>query len=333
MSREILILSEQDVRECLARMNTVSVLDLVESVLCAHGQGQVIMPPKLNMNLASKGIQGWMNAMPSYVAPGKLMGLKWVGGFSENPSSGLPYIMGLIVLADARSGLLVSLMEGSQITSLRTGAAAGIAAKYLAPRGSVAVGLIGAGMQGSSALFALGHAIDIATVAITDTDGERAEKLAARFNAKFGQRAVTAKTPEDAVKKAEVIVTATPVTEPVVRGTWPDRGSLIIALGSYQEVESSLVTTASKIVVDNWEQAQHRGSLAIPVERGLITRDRIWGELGDIVAGKLPGRESSDEHIVCCQVGMGSEDLAVASRVFEIASEANMGVKVPFYDN
>jgi ornithine cyclodeaminase len=332
LANEVLILSERQVRDCLDRLDMSTAVATVEQVLRAHAEKRVAMPPKLHMNLASQGIQSWTNAMPAYIAPGDLMSLKWIGGFAENSAAGRPYIAGVIMLANARTGALRSVMEGSQITSVRTGAAAAVAAKYLAPRGPVTVALIGAGIQGHSVLQAFQCTLAIKEVRITDADRKKADALAAQFRAKFDIAVTGVKTPEEAIRGAEVVVTATPANEPLVHEAWLTPGALVLTLGSYREAEDSVFTSANKLVVDNWEQAQHRGSLASLVEQGLITRTSVWGELGDIVIGKLPGRQRDDERIVCCEVGMGSEDLAIAGQVYQIAGQAKIGESVAFYE-
>ena len=330
MANEVLILSDRDVRQCLDRMGMPQAIELVEGVLRAHAEGRAIMPAKLHMELAPLGVESWMNAMPAYLAPGDLMGLKWIGGFGGNPAAGRPYIVGLIVLVEARTGALVAVMDGTQITSVRTGASAGVAARCLAPEGPATVALIGAGVQGESALDALRCTLDIREVRIADANARKAAALTARFAGRAGTHAAVAPTVAQAVRDAQVVVTATPADEPLVRQAWLAPGALVLTLGSYREVDDAVFTLADKIVVDNWEQAQHRGSLKEPVEHGLVARESLWGELPDIVDGKLAGRQRGDEHIVCCEVGMGSQDLALACRVHQMAREAGLGTRAPF---
>jgi ornithine cyclodeaminase/alanine dehydrogenase-like protein (mu-crystallin family) len=333
MSNDVLILSDRQVRHCLDCLDMSTAVTVVENVLRAHAEGRAVMPPKLHMNLAAQGVQSWTNAMPAYLAPGDLMSLKWIGGFAENPAAGRPYIAGQIMLANARTGALLCVMEGSQITSVRTGAAAAVAAKYLAPRGPVTVALIGAGVQGHSVLQAFACALTLKEVRVVDADRQKADALARQFRAKSGLTAAGVQSPEQAVRGAEVVVTATPADEPLVHAAWLTRGVLVLTLGSYREAEDAVFTSADKLIVDNWEQAQHRGSLNSLVERGLVTRTSVWGELGDIVIGKLAGRERDDERIVCCEVGMGSEDLAVAGQVYQMARQGRIGQAVAFYES
>ena len=304
---------------------------LIEGVLRAHGQGQVAMPPKVHLDLEPLGLPGWMNAMPAYIAPEPAMGLKWIGGFSPNPARGLPYIMGVIVLAEAATGLPIAVMEGAQITSLRTGAAAGVAARYLARPGRLTVAVIGAGAQGASALRGLGCVLEIAEARVADVDQGRREALAARFAKSTDAPARGVASPQAAVEGADVIVTATTASVPLVLERWVQPGALVITLGSYGEVEPALVTSIDKLLVDNWAQAEHRGGLSRLAEDGVVTRASLWAELGDVIAGKRPGRQSPDERILCAEIGLGTEDLATAWRVYELAREAGLGVEAPLY--
>jgi len=331
MVRPTLILSDKDVAGCLAQLEMSQTVTLIEEVFRAHGQGRVAMPPKVHLDLEPLGIQAWMNAMPAYVAPGATMGLKWIGGFNGNPARGLPYLMGLIVLAEAATGLPVALMEGAQITSRRTGAAAGVAAKYLARPGRLTVAVIGAGAQGASALSGLSCALNIAEARVSDIDAGRREALAASFAKSTGAPARGVASPQAAVEGADVIVTATTASVPLVMERWVEPGALVITLGSYAEVETALVTSVDKLLVDNWAQAEHRGGLSRLAEEGVVTRAALYAELGDVVAGKVPGRHSPDERILCAEIGLGTEDLATAWRVYELAREAGRGVEAPLY--
>jgi len=326
-----LILSEQDVADCLGQLSMEETVALIEEVFRAHGQGRVAMPPKVHLDLEPLGIHGWMNAMPAYLAPEPAMGLKWIGGFAGNPSRGLPYLVGLIILAEADTGRPIAVLEGAQITSRRTGAAAGVAAKYLARRGRLTVALVGAGVQGAAALRGLRCVLDIAELRVADKERSRREALAASFAASAAAPTRGVETIHEAVEGADVIVTATTADAPLVLESWVRPGALVITLGSHPEVEPALMTAVDKLLVDNWAQAEHRGGLSRLVERGILTPASLWAELGDVVAGQVPGRQSQDERILCAQIGMGTEDLAVAWRIYHLARAAGIGVEAPIY--
>lgn len=328
MTPSTLLLSDRDVASCLAALDPAEAVRLVEEVFRAHGQARAVMPPKVHLDLASHGLRGWMNAMPAYLSPGGVMGLKWIGGFDGNPARGLPYLVGIIVLADAQTGHFLAIMEGAQITSVRTGAAAAVAAKYLANAGPQTVALIGAGVQGSAVLRSLESVLDITDLRVVDIDRAKREAMAVRFRQDSSRRAAGVESAHDAVDGAGVIITATTSETPLVYESWVRAGALVITLGSLPEVEAALVASVDKVVVDNWAQAAHRGGLRPLAEEGLLTRESIYAELGDVVAGKTPGRENSLERILCAEVGMGTEDLAMATYVYETARQAQLGQEV-----
>jgi ornithine cyclodeaminase/alanine dehydrogenase len=137
-----------------------------------------------------------------------------------------------------------------------------------------------------------------------------------------------ASTMEDAVKGADIVVAVTSADEPLVRYEWIREGCLICAVGSYQELEFRVIKSMDKIIVDHLGQTMHRGELAKWVAKGLVSERDVYAELGDVVAGKKKGRESDDEKILCVLIGMGSEDMAMAGRIYEIAKERGLGQKL-----
>lgn len=191
-------------------------------------------------------------------------------------------------------------------------------------------------MQARTQLMALKIVLkELKEVRAFDTRRETAERYAKEMNANLDLNVKAVNTPREAVEKADVIVTVTVADEPIVKNQWVAPGSLFSHIGSYQEEEYDVVLNSDKIVVDDWEQVKHRGTpvLAKMHSEGLIHEDDIYGSLGEIVIGKKPGRENEKERIFLLPIGMGSEDIAVASKVYKTALQKDIGHRLTLWSN
>jgi alanine dehydrogenase len=325
MNHEALLLSREDIQQCL---DMPTCLEIVEQVFKAHGEGNVVMPPKLSLNLEGTG--GWVNAMPAYLCPHNAAGLKWAGGWDRNSEKGLSFIMGTILLIEPETGILLSVMEGEFITSIRTGAATGVTAKYLAKKDSRIVGIIGAGAQARMQLRALCEVFPLEEVRIIDIVPEALTRFAQEMEQKLGVSIKKAANNQEAVEGADIIVTATTSHQILVRQAWASKGAFVASVGSYPELDPQLVFNAEKVVVDSWAQNKHRGELSHLVRDGLISEENIHGEIGEIVAGKISGREEEDEIIVACLIGLGSHDVGCAHFVYKEARKKGLGTTFDF---
>lgn len=310
-----LLISQDDVRRVI---NMEAVLEIVELVFRAHGQGQVVMPPKITLDMRSMGIEGWHNAMPAYIHPLGVAGIKWAGGYARNPSTfGLPYVMGVIILQDPTTGYPLAVLDGTHITNLRTGAVAGVCAKYYGRQRAQVVTFVGAGTQARFALEAMMRTVNIMEVRVYDIDLEKAVVYAHDARRRYGVKAFACSSPQEAVDGADTVVTVTYADEPIVKGEWLKQGCTVLSMGSYQELDDDAVMSADKIVVDSWDQCAHRGELKRFAEAGRLTRKEIFAEIGETVAGIRPGRETDKERILVVPIGLGSHDIAVAKVVYD----------------
>ena len=322
---ETVILSDQDVAALLPHEQVVGMVD---TVFQEWGRGNVVMPPKVNLDMSRSGHDSWANAMPAYLATEHVGGLKWVGGYGSNPAVGLPYIMGIVVLTDPETGQTLALMDGIYISDWRTGASAAIAAKYLARKGTARIALIGAGAQGRTAAVCLHEVFPAATLTVADISVPRRLAFCGELQAQFGLSISAAPSVNAAVADADVVVLLTTAREPFVKADWIPEGCLTLAMGSYQQTADQLILEADKIVVDCWGQAEHRGELKPLVEAGRIAASDVCAELGFIAAGMKPGRTSPRERILAVLVGLGAHDVYVAGQVYQRALAAGVGQRV-----
>ena len=320
MHSETLLISKEDIKTCI---DMPACLNITESVFTDHGQDNVVMPSKLHLEIPDK--EGWANAMPAYLISQNSAGLKWVGGWTRNRKKGLPFIMAEIFLIDPETGILKAVMDGGYITDLRTGAATGIAAKYLAKKQSKTIAIIGAGNQARMQLRALQHIFDLEEIRVADIFEEAAKNFAKEMHQELNIPVLVANDPRKAVSKADIIVTVTTANEILIKREWITDGTFIASLGSYTELDPEIVLNADKLLVDNLDQSRHRGELAPLIAKGFLDEKSIYGEIGEAVAGQKPGRETDKEIIVACMIGLGSVDIGCANYVFTKSREKGIG--------
>ena len=327
---ETLLLSKKDIEELLTMEE---VIEVTEKTYRGFGEGKVVNPAKLGLDLGESGkwpnYNAFMNAMPAYIGWLDTAGLKWAGGFWDNVKRGLPSISAMILLIDPKTGIFKAVMEGAYITALRTAAQTAVGVKYLARKDSKIVGIYGAGTQGRFQALALSNVMKIDQLKIYDVRKEAIEKYVEDISDKISAVIVPARTPEEAAD-ADIIVTVTTSKTPFLRSEWIKEGTLIAALGSYQELYDNTIKKADKIVVDHIQQCLHRGALKALVEKGELNENDIYATIGEIVAGKKVGRVSDNEIILYIPIGTGALDVTVATIAYEKAQKKGMGQKFEF---
>jgi alanine dehydrogenase len=297
----------------------------------AYGEGRVNMPPKSYLSLA----HGDFRAMYGEIfLPGDhVCGLKWVNVHPGNPAKGLLTVMAKILLDNPETGLEFADMDGTHITDYRTGAAGGVAAKYLARADATSLGLIGAGAQARTQVAAILKVRPIHEIVVYNRHVEHAQAFAQKLEETYAVRARAAATAEEAVLGRDIVVTTTPSTAPVVLRDWVSPGTHINAIGAdaagKQELESSILM-AGKVVVDDWAQASHSGEINVPLAKGELTPAKVYGSLGEVVAGKKPGRKTPEEITVFDSTGLIIQDLALGLAVYKRARERGLGEEKDF---
>ena len=297
-------------------LNMDVVIEIVDQVYKAHGNKEAILPAKITLDLQPMGIQAWTNAMPGYVHDLRAAGIKWAGGYKNNPDKGLTYIVAMMILQDPETGLPIAVMEGGLITKLRTGASAGVCAKYLANPDSTVIAIIGAGQQARASLAAVNSLFRLGETRVYDIIPEATRQYIEEMEPTIAGRILSVSHPEDAVEGADIVVTASNGNESIIRNEWLKPGVLSVSLGSYQEFDEDSVLRADKVLVDDWEQCAHRGELAELVSEGRFTREMVYAEIGEIAAGLRPARESPFEKIMAVPIGIGTHDIAIAKKVY-----------------
>ena len=325
MSEKVMYIGESIVPKYLT---VAEVIRRVEDTWRWYGEGTVVMPPKVTLDMSALGVKGWVNSMPSYVQATDCAGIKWVGGYEDNPKHGRPYIRAKIFLADPRTGDLRAVVAGDWISDMRTGAQPAIACKYLAASTEI-VTIIGTGRQAYASLLCMSKGLAIREVRLCDLLPAARRRFISLFpNAPF--KLVEFDRNEEACRGSDVIITVTNADTELVQEPWVKEGALVLTMGSFTETADDVVLKADKIITDHIGQTLHRGNIASMAHRGLVNEASFAAELPDIVAGKQVGRENSHERITCQLVGMGAPDAAIAALLIENMQRA--GVAIPTFD-
>ncbi|HET6373364.1 MAG TPA: ornithine cyclodeaminase family protein [Candidatus Polarisedimenticolia bacterium] len=321
---EILYLSQQDVIEVAPPME--EMIDLLETAFREKGQGRTEMPPKLDIHPRENC---FIHAMPAVIPALGAVGVKWISGFPTNRDRDLPYITGLLILNDPETGVPVAVMDAAWITAERTGAATALAARYLARGNASVLAVLGCGVQGRSNLRALRCVCpNLSEVRAYDVHPDRTEAYILEMShACPGLDFVAATSPRETVRDADIIVTAGPILSdprPVIEAGWLKPGCFVCPLDYGSYVKAEVFRKADKFLTDDAEQIlSPRSACYFP------DMPPLYGDLGEVVAGLKSGRESDTERIVCANLGLAIDDMAVGSEVFRRARVTGHGRILP----
>jgi len=318
----ILYLSRKDVEA--AQVPMPEVIEALENMFVEKGAGRVEMPPKPGIHTRP---DAFIHAMPAYLPDVEAAGLKWVSGYPGNQARGLPYVTGLLILNDPETGIPLAIMDCTWITAMRTGAATAIAAKYLARRDSATVGIVACGVQGRSNLEALACTFEIKKVKAYDVSFEIAQRYAGEMGAQLEMDIEPVRALPDAVGGLDIVVTSGPILKqpkPLIQPGWLASGSFASLVDFDSYWQGAALREADKLATDDLAQMRYYR------EEGYF-RDtpEAYADLGEIVAGKKPGRETEGERTVAINLGLALEDMATAIRVYRRAKAMKLGIALP----
>jgi ornithine cyclodeaminase len=304
------------------------ILDAVEGALRAQGEGRVVLEPRVHL-VPPNGGAGHFNVLRGHLGPQAVSGVKVVGDFVDNHLAGLPSELALITLYDPGTGAPLAIVEGSMITSARTGAVTALGARHLARPTSRVLGHVGARGTAWWNVAMLDDLFDFSEIRVTSRTAASREELARRLSEDLGKAVTAVASSEEALTGADIMVEATRLVEPapLLRTAWVGPGTLVVPYGTVSAVELSLTGVMDKIVVDDWGQARagRFGALRRHVDSGLLSEANLHAELGQIVAGRRPGREREDERILFWHRGLATTDLAVAHMIWRRAEAREVG--------
>jgi ornithine cyclodeaminase/alanine dehydrogenase len=323
MEKSLLYLSQANVE--YVGLTMAEIIELLETAFREKGEGRVEMPPKPGIH-PGRG-DNFIHAMPAYIPAMNSAGVKWVSGFPENYKQGLPYITGLLILNDPATGVPISVMDCIWITAMRTAAATAVAARRLARPESSVVGILGCGVQGKTNTEALNVLFPLEKVMAYDLNPEAVQSFAEDISSRFDLTVVPADTPKQAVIGCDLVVTAGPILKKphrTIQAGWLDEGAFASLVDFDSYWHPAAIMEVDKFCTDDVPQLRHYQEVGyfqhIPP---------VYADLGELVAGKKPGRETPTERAIACNLGLAMDDMAVAPTIYQRAVEEKIGTWLP----
>lgn len=287
----------------------------------------------LRTQIPAAANRGTFLFMPAYAEKLEAASLKVVNIFPENAQQGLPSAPAEVLLMDGKTGLITALLDGTYVTQLRTGAASGAALDLLGNPTAKIGALIGTGSQAACQLEALLTIRDLTEVKIFSRNQANCQTFVHTMQKKFASfktKISGTTTADEAIAEADLIITATSSKKPVFNGMKIKKGATISCVGSYQpemqELDPQIFSRTSKIYFDSQEAVlAEAGDILKPLADGTLKKSDFTGDLGDLISGKIVGRENPEEIIVFKTVGIGTQDLVTAERIYQKATAEKIG--------
>jgi ornithine cyclodeaminase len=328
---DIHYLNHEDV-QALA-LTDEEILRAVEDSLAAQGRGETTIEPRMHL-VPEKDWPGHFNVLRGYVRPLGLAGVKVVGDFYRNYERGLPSELAVLNLFDPKTGAPVAIIDASDITDMRTGAVTSIGAKHLARKDSKVLGHIGARGTSYWNVRLLDRIFDFDEIRVHSRRPESRNEFAAKLERDLGKPVLATDDWESCVRGADIVVEASRLEkpQPMLKTEWIKRGACVIPYGTNSAVELSLTDIMDKMVMDDWGQAKAGpfGALRAHVDSGRLSEKNLHAELGQIVAGLKPGRESDDETNLFWHRGLSLSDIALGAAMLEKARRMDIGQHLRF---
>jgi len=293
------------------------VVSVIETAFAKHQRRRMEMPSKVYIDIPEHN--GDFRAMPAYDHDSEFAGIKWVNSHDNNREKGLPAVMAMYILNDATTGKPLAVLEADKLTSIRTGAAGGVAAKHLSRGDSSHLVLIGAGEQAYWQALAIATVRDIEKVTVNDVSSESSSQLCAILEKQLKIPCETALFKDKALETADIVVTTTPVRTPIIKSEWVQPGTHINAIGAdaegKQEIEMVDIDNCI-VIVDDMEQASHSGEVNVPISKGQMQQSDIFSNLGHVIDQDLTIRSSEEQITLFDSTGLAIQDLALAQFIY-----------------
>ncbi|MDM8167829.1 ornithine cyclodeaminase family protein [Roseovarius sp.] len=310
------------------------ILSAIEDSLRMQGKGETAIEPRMHIRPRA-GVEGHFNVLRGWIG-GEIdsAGTKVVGDFVDNYKSGRPSEYGLLTLFDPRMGAPKALIDATGITEMRTGAITALGAKYLAPEKPKVLGHIGARGTAYWNVRLLCHLFDFEEVRVHSRRPESREAFAEQLRRDLGREITVTEDWKSCLQDADIVVEASRLSEPqpLLKTDWIKPGALVVPYGTMSAVELNLTDIMDKVVMDDWGQAHGVfGALREHVDQGKLTEETLHAELGQIVAGVKPGRESAEETILFWHRGLSLSDIALGHAMLAKAKDMGVGQRLRFY--
>jgi len=326
--KDLKILSTEDISKIMPMKEAIKIM---RSAFTQITKGEGIVPERIHLDITENN--GTALVMPSFSPIEKKIGLKLITLYNNNPSLGLPVIHALMLIFDGKTGQPLVLMDGSLLTALRTGAGSGLATELLANKNAKIAAIFGAGEQGKTQLEAINCVRNLECVYVYDPNDKQAQKFTKEMEDRLAIN-IESSQKETKLLEADIICTATNSLKPVFNDENISNGVHINAIGSYKpqvrEIPSETIAK-SKIIVDHKESCLlEAGDIIIPMKEGIIKKDHIIAELGEVLLTNKKIRTQSDDITLYKSVGNAIQDLVLANHIYLKAKKIDLGTDIAF---
>ena len=326
----ILYLSNQDVKKVL---DLGRAIEITEQALRDHSAGRVIWSTP--EDLAIKPDQGWQSwvtgcaLVTSSVAGFRIRSIKAAGG-SRDPSRPPQGPRRILVLSDREGGEICAIMDEDWCHAVRTAAAAAVACRLLARKDSSIMAMLGAGDTARAAVPVMAKAFPLKEIRVTSRTPRSRQNYAEEIGKEYNLNIRPVDSTEEALKGADLVVSATTTSTPFVKDDWLSEGITIYSIGKHQEMESDVYKKANKFVVDSWEHCKNKSDLQRMLKEQFLSKKDLYAELPEILAGKKPARQSDRERIFIRAIGLVNQDIAMADHIYRAALEKGIGTRLSY---
>jgi alanine dehydrogenase len=329
-NKGILYLSNNDVKKVL---DLGRAIEITEQALRDHSEGRVIWSTP--EDLAIKPEQGWQSWVTGCalatqpVAGFRIRSIKAAGG-SRDPSRPPQGPRRILILSDRDGGEICAIMDEDWCHAVRTGAAAAVACRLLARKAAATMAMLGAGDTARAAVPVMARAFPLKEIRVTSRTPESRQTYAREIGNEYDLNVRPMDSTEEALKGVDLVVSATTTSTPFVKDGWLQEGVTVYSIGKNQEMESDFYKGADKFVVDSWEHCKNKSDLQRMLKEKFLSRDDLYAELPEILAGKKPGRQSDHERIFIRAIGLVNQDIAMADHIYRAALEKGIGMRLPY---
>jgi alanine dehydrogenase len=326
----ILYLSNNDVKKVLDLGRSV---EITEQALRDHSEGRVIWSTPEDLAIKPEhGWQSWVTGCAlatQSVAGFRIRSIKAAGG-SRDPSRPAQGPRRILVLSDREGGEISAIMDEDWCHAVRTGAAAAVACRLLARKGAAIMAMLGAGDTARAAVPVMAKAFPLKEIRVTSRTPESRQNYAKEIGQEYDLPIRPVDSTEEALKGANLVVSATTTSTPFVKDSWLGEGITVYSIGKHQELESDIYKKADKFVVDSWEHCKNKSDLQRMLKENFLSEKDLYAELPEILAGKKPGRQSDRERIFIRAIGLVNQDIAMADHIYRTALEKGIGTRLPY---
>ena len=326
----ILYLSNQDVKKVL---DLGRAIEITEQALRDHSEGRVIWSTP--EDLAIKPEHGWQSWVTGCalttqpVAGFRIRSIKAAGG-SRDPSRPPEGPRRILILSDREGGEICAIMDEDWCHAVRTAAAATVACRLLARKDAVTMAMLGAGDTARAAVPVMAKAFPLKEIRVTSRTPESRQNYAREIGKEYGLPIRPVESTEEALKGADLVVSATTTSTPFVKDSWLTEGVTVYSIGKHQELESDVYKKVDKFVVDSWEHCKNKPDLQRMLKEKFLSEKDLYAELPEVLSGKKAGRQSDRERIFIRAIGLVNQDIAMADHIYRAAFENGIGTQLPY---